>query len=114
MYKRQQVVRHLDHVQIVLNHDHRIALVDQFSEHVAQHADILEMQAGRRLVEYIERPARIAFGQFGRPLDPLALACLLYTSSVTQRSTTMPLAAANRLISSCWFARFCFPVLTLK
>ena len=36
------------------------------------------------------------------------------TTSVTQRSTTMPLAAANRLISSCWFARFCFPVLTLK
>jgi hypothetical protein len=42
--KIQHPVRRLDHLQIVLDHDHRIALADQRVEDREQLAHILEMQ----------------------------------------------------------------------
>ena len=46
-----------DDVEIVLDDDHRVALVDEFVEHVEQLAHVLEVQAGGRLVEDVERAA---------------------------------------------------------
>src|SRR5262245_43959528 len=67
-------VRRLDHVQIVLDHQHGVAAIDQPMEHFQQQPDVLEMQPGRRLVEDVERPAGIALRKLGRELDPLRLA----------------------------------------
>ena len=35
----------LDHVEVVLDHQHRVALVHQAADHTKQLADVLEMQA---------------------------------------------------------------------
>jgi diacylglycerol O-acyltransferase / wax synthase len=54
----------LDDVEVVLDHDDRVALVDQAVQHVEQLADVVEVQPGGRLVEDVEvcpvgrRPAR--------------------------------------------------------
>src|SRR3984957_19416868 len=66
-------VRRLDHVEIVLDHDHGVAAVDQPPEHPEQLADVVEMQAGRRLVQHVDRPAGGPALQFGRELDALGL-----------------------------------------
>ena len=67
-------VGRLDHVQIVLDHHHRVAQVDQPVEHVQQLGQIVEVQAGGRLVEQVERPAGVGPGQLGGQLDALRLA----------------------------------------
>ena len=51
-----------------------IAFLHQFVQYIHQHTDIFEMKPGSRLVQNVDRPAGIAFGQFGRQLDPLAFA----------------------------------------
>ena len=43
-------------------------------EHAEQLPDVVEVQAGRRLVEQVERPPGRALGQLLRELDPLRLA----------------------------------------
>ena len=67
-------VGRLDHVEIVLDDDHRVAEIDQPAEHVQQLADVVEVQAGGRLVEDVERVAGVDAAQFGGQLDPLGLA----------------------------------------
>jgi hypothetical protein len=67
-------VGRLDDFEIVLDDHHRIALVDQFVQHFQQLGDIVEMQAGRRFVENVERAAGRALGQLLCQLDPLRLA----------------------------------------
>ena len=67
-------VGRLDHVQIVLDHQHRVAQVDQPVEHGQQLLDVVEVQAGGRLVEDVERVAGVDAGQFGGQLDALGLA----------------------------------------
>ena len=54
----------LDHVEIVLDDDDRVALIDQLAEHVEQPAHVFEVQAGRRLVEDVERAAGAAAREF--------------------------------------------------
>jgi len=68
------VVGGFDHIQIVFDHHHRIALIDQFVQHFQQLAHILEMQARSRLVEDVERAAGGAFAEFFGQFDPLRLA----------------------------------------
>src|SRR5262249_57339632 len=58
------VIGRLDYVEVVLDDDNRVALVDETGEHVEQLPRVLEVQAGRRLVEDIERPAGAALRQF--------------------------------------------------
>ena len=48
-------VRHLDHIEVVFDHHHRIALVDQPVQHFEEFADVFEMQPGGRLIEDVER-----------------------------------------------------------
>ncbi|MNT06822.1 hypothetical protein D3C72_1415040 [compost metagenome] len=58
----------------MLDDDDGVAVVDQFLKHLQQLAGVLEMQAGRRLVEDVEGLAGGAAGQFLGQLDPLGLA----------------------------------------
>ena len=67
-------VHALDHFQVVLDHDHRIAGIHQALEHLQQALHVGEMQAGGRLIQDVERAARGALGEFGGQLDALGLA----------------------------------------
>ena len=63
-----------DHVEIVLDHHDRIAQIDQPIEHVEQFGQIVEVQAGGRLVEQIERLAGVGPGKLGGQFHALGLA----------------------------------------
>ena len=52
----------LDDVEVVLDDDHGVAGIDQALEHAEQPPDVLEVQAGGRLVEDVERLARSRAG----------------------------------------------------
>ena len=68
------VVGHLDDVEVVLDDDDRVALVDQALEHAHQDADVLEVEPRGGLVEDVEGVARVALGELGGELHALALA----------------------------------------
>src|SRR2546425_8294892 len=51
----------LDDVEMVLDHEHRVAGVDEAVEHAAQRPDVVEVQAGRRLGEDVELAPRAGF-----------------------------------------------------
>ena len=52
-------VRGLDHVQVVLDHDHRVAAIDQRVRAPSSSLlDVVEVQSGGRLVQDVERAAR--------------------------------------------------------
>ena len=67
-------VGRLDHVEIVLDDHHRVAQLDEPVEHVQQLGQVVKVQAGGRLVEHVERVARVGAGEFGRQLHALGLA----------------------------------------
>ncbi len=67
-------VGRLDHVEVVLDHEHRVALLDEPVEDLEQLLDVGEVETGRRLVEQVERPAGRPPAELGRELDPLGLA----------------------------------------
>src|SRR5665647_3577679 len=64
----------LDHIQVVLDHDHGVALVHQRLEHSQQPPDVLEVQAGGRLVQHVHRASGRPLLQLARELDALRLA----------------------------------------
>src|SRR5690606_39751666 len=53
----------LDHVQVVLDHHHRVAVVAQPVQHGQQVLDVMEVQAGRGLVEDVQGAAGVAPAQ---------------------------------------------------
>ena len=55
------VVGRLDHVEIVLDDDDRVALIDQLHQDVEQLARVFEMQTGRRFVQDVKGTAGTAF-----------------------------------------------------
>ena len=74
-----------DHVQVVLDHQQRMAGVEQLAQRAQQFGDVVEMQSGRGLVEHEQRAAlrhRLAarrcaargFRQEARKFEPLRLA----------------------------------------
>ncbi len=65
------MVRLLDHVQVVLDHQHRVPRVHQPVEHPHQRVHVLEGEAGGRLVQDVHGGAA---GQLRGELDPLGLA----------------------------------------
>ena len=69
-----KVVRNLDHIQIVLNDQHRIAPIHQLLQNLNQLVDIRRVQARGRLVQNIDGPAGGNSGQLRGQLDPLGLA----------------------------------------
>ena len=58
----------------MLDDDHRVAGVDQAFELRQQLVDVGRVQAGRRLVEDVERAAALLLLQLGGELDALRLA----------------------------------------
>lgn len=61
------MVGDLDDVEVVLDDDDGVAALHEFVQHLQQQADIFEMESRRRLVEDIERAARVAFRKFAWP-----------------------------------------------
>jgi hypothetical protein len=51
------VIRHFDDVEVVLDHDHGIAMIDQDCKDGDQAFDVIAMKTGRRLIEDIDRLA---------------------------------------------------------
>ena len=66
-----QIVRCLDHIQIVFNDDDCIADVRQSLKNLYQLADVGKMKTGRGLIQDIDRLSRTSPAQFRRELDPL-------------------------------------------
>jgi len=64
----------LDDVEIMFDHDHAVALLDEPVEDFEELADIVEMEAGGGLVQYVERVAGGAAAEFLGELDALGLA----------------------------------------
>jgi hypothetical protein len=71
------------HVQVVLDHDHAVAAVDQAVQDADQALDVGHVQADRRLVEHVQRVRRLLtaprhvvthLAQLGHQLDALCLA----------------------------------------
>ena len=64
-----------DHVQVVLDHDHRVARIHQPVQHADQLLHVGHVQADGRFVEHVERfTLRAGLGQFGNQLQALRLA----------------------------------------
>ena len=53
-----------DHIQVVLDHNDRIARVNQLLKNTHQFANIIKMQAGRGLVEDVKGAARCSLREF--------------------------------------------------
>ena len=68
------VVGGLDDVEGVFDDEDRVARIYQLLQHVEQLMHVGKMQAGRGLVEDVDRLAGRSFGEFLRKLDPLSLA----------------------------------------
>src|SRR5664280_610659 len=67
-------VGRFDHVEVVLDHQHGIAQVDQPAQYDQQFADIVKVQSGGRLVEDVHGFSGIDAAQLGGQLDALGLA----------------------------------------
>ena len=64
----------LDHVEVVLDDDDRVAVIAQAVQHAQQQVDVVEVETGRRLVEDVERAPGVALGQLERELHALRFA----------------------------------------
>src|SRR5215510_6011816 len=64
-------VRILDDIQVVLDHHHRVAGIDQPVEHDQQLSDVLEVQPSGRLIEDVQRSPGCHFAKLARELDAL-------------------------------------------
>src|ERR1019366_4911127 len=67
-------IRGLHYIQIMLDYHHRVAQVHQALQNVEQFADIVEVQAGGRLIEQVKGAAGLALAEFLGQLDTLRLA----------------------------------------
>jgi len=63
-----------DQVEVVLDHDHGVAPVHEALEAGDEPSDVGHVEAGRGLVEDVERGAEAGRGELGGELDPLGLA----------------------------------------
>ena len=66
------VVGTLDHVHVVLDDNHRVALIDKTIEHTEQHLYVLEVQACCGFVKDIDSLAGVLLGEFSSQLHALA------------------------------------------
>ncbi len=69
-----QVVGGLDHVEVVLDDEQRVSGLDQLAERRQQLGDVVEVQAGGRLVEDVEQAVAAERRQVRGNLDALRLA----------------------------------------
>ena len=68
-----QAVGGLDHVEVVLDHDHAVAGVDEPLQDVEQALDVREVQARRGLIQEVERAPGCDLGELGGELHALRL-----------------------------------------
>ena len=68
------IVRRLNDIKLMFDHNHGVPGIDEASEHLQQHADIFEMQPGGRLVEDVQRPPGGHTRQLGGEFHALCLA----------------------------------------
>jgi hypothetical protein len=94
-------VRGLDHIEVVLDHQHRVAGVDEPAEHAEQLADVLEMEAGRRLVQDVDRAPSRALLRLGGQLDPLRLASGQRRRGLAEPDEEILDALLDRLLNDC-------------
>ena len=69
-----QMLRMLEHMDIVVHDDDRIAVCQKVVHHAEESLDICRMQADRRLVEHVENACR-PVAHRTRELHTLALSC---------------------------------------
>ena len=69
--KIDQPVRGFDDIEVMLDHDYRVALVPQAMQHTQQLADVVKMKSGGRFVQNIQRSACGPFGEFSGQFDAL-------------------------------------------
>lgn len=67
-------VRVFDDVEVVFDDDNRVAAVHEAVEDFEELFDVVEVEAGRRFVEEVERAARIAARKLGGEFDALGFA----------------------------------------
>src|SRR3569623_1143982 len=67
-------VRGLDDVEVVLDHEHGVAVVDEAVQHLEELLDVAEVKAGGRLVEQVQRADGLDAGELARELHTLGLA----------------------------------------
>src|SRR5688572_7283743 len=96
-------VRLGDHIEVVLDHQHRVAGVDQAVQHADQLLDIGHVQADRRLVEHIERLQGIGLGKLIDQLDALRFASRERRALLADRKSTR----LNSSHSQTSYAVFC-------
>jgi hypothetical protein len=72
--KIDKVIGGFDHIQVVLDNDHRIPVIHQTMEHIQELLDIDEVQARGRLVDDLKGASRSHLAELARQFDPLGLA----------------------------------------
>src|ERR1700736_1861072 len=85
-----QTVCGLEHVQVVLDHHHRVAVMDQPMQDLQQSLHVGAVKAGGRLVEQVKSPPRVSARQLSRKLDPLRLASRQLRRGLSQPDVTEP------------------------
>src|SRR4029450_8222879 len=86
-------VRRGDDVEVVLDHDHAVALLDEAVEDLDQLRDVVEVEARRRLVEQEEEPPAARLEALPRELEALRLAARERVERLAEREV----AEAERL-----------------
>ena len=72
--KVDDVIRRLDHIHVVFDHDHRIALVRESPQHLQEHLGILEVETRGGLVKDVHCTACTDLRQLRGELDALGFA----------------------------------------
>ena len=72
----------------MFNDDHRVAVVAQAVQHSQQQVDVVEVQAGGRLVEYVQGTSGVALGEFERQFDALRFAARQRGRALAERDVT--------------------------
>ena len=68
------VIAGLDHVEVVLDNQHGVAAAGELAKHAHEPFAVGDVQAGRRLIQHVERLAGRCAGKLGRQFDALGLA----------------------------------------
>ena len=83
-------VRLLDDVEMVLDDQHGVSQIHKPLQHVEQFSHVVKMQSRRRLIENVERPARLPLGKLARQLDALRFPAGKRRGGLPQRHVPEP------------------------
>src|SRR5687768_9167689 len=83
-------VGRLDHIQIVLDHKHRVALIHKPGQYAEEPANVVAVQAGCWLVEDVKRVAGDWPAELGGQLDALRFAAGKRRRRLAERDVAEP------------------------